>query len=100
MSLIANLAVFDGSTSITVNSMTASYSTSDACEIDLTLASAVTLASDDAVSGDWLHCCQREDVMPYVTAYYAPPIDDPMMAPKPGAPNRVIAIDDRAPSGT
>jgi hypothetical protein len=33
--------------------------------------------------------------MPYVTAYYAPPIDDPTMAAKPGAPNRVIAIDDR-----
>jgi hypothetical protein len=32
--------------------------------------------------------------MPYVTAYYAPPIDDPMMAAKPGSANRIIAIDD------
>jgi hypothetical protein len=33
--------------------------------------------------------------MPYVTAYYAPPIDDPMMAAKPGSANRVIAVDDQ-----
>jgi hypothetical protein len=33
--------------------------------------------------------------MPYVTAYYAPPLDDPLMAAKPGGANRVIAIDDQ-----
>jgi hypothetical protein len=32
--------------------------------------------------------------MPYVSAYYAPPIDDPLMAAKPGSANRVIAVDE------
>jgi hypothetical protein len=33
--------------------------------------------------------------MSYVSAYYAPPIDDPMMQTKAGEPQRVIATDDQ-----
>jgi hypothetical protein len=33
--------------------------------------------------------------MPLVSAYYAPPSDDPIMRTKAGDPQRVIAIDDQ-----
>ena len=33
--------------------------------------------------------------MPYVSAQYAPPVDDPIMRQKAGEPRRVIATDDQ-----
>jgi hypothetical protein len=33
--------------------------------------------------------------MPYVSAVYAPPSDDPLMQARPGSPNAVIATDEQ-----